>query len=127
MFFRGLCLVAAILFVFSAALQYNDPDPVQWMAIYLAAAAVSAAVALRSRRPPWFVPTVVGVAALVWALTIAPHALGRIPLSRMFQAWEMKNTVVEENRETIGLLIVVFWMAVIVLEGLLRRPRPRPT
>ena len=28
-------LIAAILFVLSAALQYNDPDPYLWMPIYL--------------------------------------------------------------------------------------------
>ena len=125
MLFRGLSLVAALLFLFSVALQYNDPDPIQWMAIYGAAAAVSAAAALRRERLPWYVPAVVGVVALVWALTIAPHALGRVPLSSMFQAWEMKNTVIEENRESIGLLIVAAWMAVLAVDGLLRRPKVR--
>jgi hypothetical protein len=35
-------LFLAALFVFSAVLQYNDPDPLLWMSIYLAAGLICA-------------------------------------------------------------------------------------
>jgi len=109
----------AALFVFAAAVQYNDPDPLRWMAIYLAAAAACVLAVLR-RLPRWL-PAMVGLAALVWAATLSPHVLGRVGMGEMVQAWEMKDVRVEEGREMYGLLIVVGWMAVLALVGWRRR------
>ncbi len=114
MFLSRASLVAALLFFFSAALQLNDPDPIPWAAFYTVAGIVSAYAAFKPRAYPWMLPAVVGLIGLIWAATIAPHALGRIPLGRMFASWEMKNVAVEENRETFGLLIVAVWMAILV-------------
>jgi hypothetical protein len=105
----------ALLFTFAAAVQYNDPDPLRWMAIYLAAAA-ACVLAILHRLPRW-VPIAVGLAALVWVATLVPHVLGRVGWSEMFDAWEMKDARVEEGRETYGLLIVVVWMTVLALAG----------
>lgn len=107
--------VMAALFVFAAAVQYNDPDPLRWMAIYLASAA-ACVLALLRRRPRWL-PVVVGLAALAWAATLSPHVLGRVGMGEMVQAWEMKDVRVEEGREMYGLLIVAGWMAVLALAG----------
>ena len=111
--------VMAALFVFAAAVQYNDPDPLRWMAIYLAAATACVLAVLR-RLPRWL-PIVVGLAALVWAATLSPHVLGRVGMGEMVQAWEMKDVRVEEGREMYGLLIVAGWMAVLALAGWRRR------
>lgn len=127
MFFRRSCLVAALLFFFSAALQYNDPDPIQWMAIYVAAGVISVLAAGSRRRMPWYVPALVGFAALVWALTIAPHALAWNPLRHMFDSWEMKNVIVEENRETMGLFIVTAWMVIVTIVVARRSPATAPS
>lgn len=35
-----LNLILTILFILFAAVQYNDPDPIHWMALYLFVAAV---------------------------------------------------------------------------------------
>jgi Transmembrane family 220, helix len=35
--YRVINWVMAVLFLFAAVVQYNDPDPVRWMAMYLAA------------------------------------------------------------------------------------------
>ena len=48
-------LLAAACFVLVAALQYNDPDPYVWIAIYGAAALVSW---LQRRRPARSIPAV---------------------------------------------------------------------
>jgi hypothetical protein len=119
--FRRACLAAALVFFFCASLQFNDPDPIQWVAIYTAAAVVSAVAAGRSERLPWYVPAVVGVAALAWSLTIAPHALAWTPLRHMFDAWEMKNVRIEENRESVGLFLVVGWMTFLTIEAVRRK------
>ncbi len=44
----------------------------------------------------------------------------------MFDAWEMKDTSIEEAREATGLLIVFVWMAVVGLWSWLSA-RSRPT
>ena len=105
----------ALLFLFAAAVQYNDPDPIQWMAIYGAAAIVSAWAAFRRAGLPAAAPGLVGLAAFVWACTIAPRALGKVSPLAMFKSWEMKNAVIEENREMFGLLIVAAWMLVLFI------------
>jgi len=110
----------ALLFVFAAAVQYNDPDPLRWMAIYLAAAAACVLALLGRLR--WFVPAAVGLVALAWAATLAPHVLGHVRMGEMVEAWEMKDVRVEEGREMYGLLIVAAWMAVLTVAGW-RRPR----
>ena len=49
---------------------------------------------------------------MYWAATSGtPFVL----YEHMFDAWEMKNTAIEEAREASGLLIVAFWMAVIAV------------
>ena len=120
--FRAANGVMAALFVFAAAVQYNDPDPLRWMALYLAAA-TACVLAVLHRLPRW-VPVVVGLAALVWAASLAPHVLGRVGLGEMVEAWEMKDVRVEEGREMYGLLIVAGWMATLALAGRRRRHGP---
>ena len=113
----------AALFVFAAAVQYNDPDPLRWMALYLAAAASFLLAVLR--RLPWWLPVVIGLVALAWAATLAPHVLGRVGVGEMVDAWEMKDARVEEGREMYGLLIVAGWMAVLAFAGRRVSPFPR--
>jgi hypothetical protein len=109
---RALNVLMAVLFFLSAALQYNDPDPIGWICIYSAAAIVSLWAAIR--RVPLQIPAVVGAVALVWALTLLPRLVGKpIIWSQVFGAIEMANTVVEEVRETGGLLIITIWMAIL--------------
>ena len=105
----------AVLFLIAAALQYNDPDPLRWMAIYgLAALACLLALAGRLPRP---VPAAIGLAALAWAATLAPGVVGRVSIGELFESYAMKSEPVEEAREMGGLLIVGAWMAVLALRG----------
>jgi hypothetical protein len=99
------------LFVFSAAVQYNDPDPWVWMPVYLAAAA--ACVVEIRRRTRWYAPVALVALTVLWAGTIAPRVLGKVGFLEMFSAWEMKNVGIEEEREMYGLLIVAVWMGAI--------------
>ena len=113
MIFRAMNGVFAFLFLVGVLVQYNDPDPIQWMAIYGAAATLSLFAALRPGRAWAWAPWVVALIALAWGTGIGAHALGRVPFASMFQSWEMKNVAIEENRETYGLFIIAAWMIVL--------------
>jgi hypothetical protein len=109
-----------VVFLVAAALQYNDPDPLRWVAVYgLAALACLLALAGRLPRPA---PALVGVAALAWAAVIAPGVVGRVSLGDLFESYAMKSEPVEEAREMGGLLIVAAWMGVLALAGSRRTP-----
>ena len=104
-----------LLFTLGAVVQVNDPDPARWIAVYSLAAA---ACLLSLRRPiHWTLPALLGVAALAWALTMAPRVVGRVPLREMFGAFEMRNVGIEESREMYGLLIIAAWMGVLALRA----------
>jgi hypothetical protein len=112
--FRGVNWFMCALFLLAVVVQWNDPDPLQWMAIYGAALAVCVAVAMR-RPVPIAVPLLITAVALVWGVI----TMGGVPnagtYTHMFDAWEMKSSSVEEAREASGLLIVVAWMLVTVV------------
>ncbi|HJO02674.1 MAG TPA: transmembrane 220 family protein [Acidobacteriota bacterium] len=109
----GLGVMAAV-FLLSAAVQYNDPDPLAWMVIYLAATAVS--LAALGAIPVTRVAIAVAAAALIWTATLLP-AVARTSLPALFESWEMMSADVEEGREVGGLLLVVGWMAIVACRG----------
>lgn len=103
-------LLAAILIVF-AALQYNDPDAILWIAIYLIAAAWCVIAALR--------PGLLSTPPLLWLALAsgALYALGFVWLVRDYNAEFLSRTMmapgVETTREAFGLLIcalVTAWL-----------------
>ena len=113
-------VVMLLMFLFSVVVQYNDPDPWKWMPMY-GAAAVVCVLELRGGLK-WWVPTLIAVACIAWAATIAPHVFGKVPFASMFSAWEMRNEGIEESRELYGLLIVTAWMAVLAVANRPRKP-----
>ena len=126
MVFRVVSALMTVLMAVAVAVQYNDPDPVQWMAIYGAACVLSAMAVVRGRAP-WAWAAAVGFVALVWGLVVAQGAYGRSHLIEMFQSWEMKSPAVEEAREASGLLIVAAWMAVLAIQArIMGRASPPP-
>lgn len=113
---RILDLGVATLFAFAAIVQFNDPDPVRWVAIYVVVGVLSA-LAASARRVPAAAFVAVGAAALLWAVFIMLGGPGASEYGHMFDAWEMKSTAVEEAREASGLLIVSTWMAVLTIRS----------
>jgi hypothetical protein len=114
--FRHLSYLMAALFGFAVAVQYNDPDPIVWMLVYAAAAALSFHTARRDTIPLVAV-LVVGGLSLVWGIAVAAGMPDFDVYRHMFDAWEMKSTAIEEARETSGLFIVAAWMAVLGIRG----------
>ena len=121
--FRLLNGAMALLFLFGAAVQYNDPDPLLWMTIYLAAA-VACTLAAAGRLRWWFAATV-ALVALAWAATLAPRAFPNVRIAEMFGAWEMANTRIEEGREMYGLLLIAIYMTVLASVQLRRHRAAR--
>jgi hypothetical protein len=101
----------AALFGLSAVLQYNDPDPLRWIAIY--AAAATACVLWGLRRAVWPLAAPVTLIAAVWAALLLPEVLGHIGPSDLFLRMSEKGGRVEIGREIGGLAIVLAWMVVL--------------
>ena len=118
---RALHALFAILFFFGAVVQYNDPDPLRWILIYVAAG-VTAALAATGRRPRVAALIILAV-AVMWAASLSPAVVGRVPFLRMFESWEMKDVRVEESREMYGLLLIAGSMTVIAVQGFVGRSR----
>ncbi len=110
MILRVLSGLMVPVFGLAVAVQYNDPDPIGWMAIYGVAAL--AALLGATGRAAWPFPTLVAAAALGWAAVWFP----KVRYSR--QMWPG-----EEARELGGLLIVAFWMLVLAVAGVVRARR----
>ena len=101
--------VMFVLFIFAVAVQYNDPDPVRWMAIY-GLAAIGCILWIRGKEARIYYFSVAGI-ALIWAIfLLIEHGHQPFLLKEMFSSFEMKNANVEMLREIGGLLIVAGWM-----------------
>lgn len=116
--------VMLLAFVFSVIVQFNDPDPLLWAAIY-ASAALVCGLELRRRAHPLAAAAIAAV-ALVWAVTIAPRVIGKVPFGAMFAEFEMANTGIEESREMYGLAIIALWMTAVAVAAWRRRSIVRP-
>ena len=110
-----------LMFSFSAIVQFNDPDPSRWIAIYAAAALICGLEVARRTKPLWAV--LLAAVADIWAATIAPRVLGKVPFSDMFAEFEMKDLGVEESREMYGLVLISLWMAAVAIAAWRRRAR----
>ena len=117
--------VMLLAFLFSVIVQFNDPDPVHWAAIY-AAAALMCGLELRRRAHPLAAAGIAAV-ALAWAATIAPRVVGKVRFGAMFAEFEMADIGVEESREMYGLLLIAAWMAVVAVVAWRRRSVTRDT
>lgn len=100
---NGLLLV---LFAVAAAVQYNDPDPVTWMAIY-GAGALCCALFLVGRLP-WALSALVSAGCLLGALVLlAQIVFGPFPF--FDETGREMMGLMEETREMFGFLITALW------------------
>lgn len=107
-------VIMAILFLFATGVQYNDPDGIEWMLIYLGAA--GACILYAWGKYQRFLAVLVLVAALVWAGFIFPDFFEGESFSfSTFSSVRMTNMEFETAREFGGLMIISLWMAIIAL------------
>jgi uncharacterized membrane protein len=118
---RILNIIMILAFLFSVAVQYNDPDPIQWILIYGAAAA--ACILEQRGKLNWKFSAIVAAAALLWAIFILPGVLSRPFPKTMVDQFHMTVVADEEARELGGLLIILTWMIVLTIH-LRRKEKP---
>lgn len=113
--------VMLVVFLLSALVQVNDPDPLPWIAVYGAAAVLCAAALVgRGGRAA---PLVLMLVALAAAAPLAPRVLGRARLADVFGTMKATDPLVEETREMLGLLIIAGWMGSLAWRAPGARPR----
>ena len=97
--FRIANRVVGGVFVICAVIQWNDPDPLRWMAIYAAAAA---ACFLAPHRPHgWILPTGVALVALIWAGYLGPTVLPDLRLGNVAKNMKAETPAVELDRKSV--------------------------
>lgn len=106
--FRWLAYLLAALLAIAAVLQFNDPDPARWMAIYGGGAVISAA--LPHARAAVLPGLVVGLAALGWGAYLVSQVWGAIELADLPGKMSEKGGAVEAGREAGGLAIEAVWL-----------------
>lgn len=111
--FQAIAIVMTMLCFVSALLQYNDPDPIQWGGFYLAATVISAWAAFRPDTLRWQPPALVAAIGVIWAILIATHLHGTPVFADLFKTMKAETPTIEESRETLGLIIVAVWMAIL--------------
>ena len=111
--FKVLAIVFGILFLVSAGLQYNDPDPFVWIVIWGLAGIITLAYAFN--RIPMSVPLISGIAALIGFFYTYPEKFEGFEIGQ----GDIKN--IEEGREAFGLLIISMVMLLLAFRGLAKR------
>ncbi len=104
-------MVFCLLFIFSAALQYNDPDPYVWMPIYLYGAALCW-LALRGKYYPraYIAGILVYLAYALYLFFAKDGVLDRFnkhDAENIAQTMESDKPWIEETREFFGLVILI--------------------
>jgi Transmembrane family 220, helix len=104
-------LLFCIIFIFFAALQYNDPDPYVWMPIYLYAAALSW-LAFRGKYYPR--AYIIGILVyFVYAVYLFFTADGVLDWFNKHDARNIAGSMkadkpwIEQTREFFGLVILI--------------------
>jgi len=106
--------LVSLLFLASAVLQWNDPDPLAWIAIYLAAAL--ACWLPRLHPGGWTVAAAVAAISTAWALWLSP-ILAEMRLGDLMDKMKAENPRIELSREFLGLAIIAVWMAIVAWQG----------
>jgi Transmembrane family 220, helix len=108
-------IVFCVLFIVSALLQYNDPDPVIWVPIYIYAAYLCyAATKKRFNSTLYIVGGLVFVAYAIYLLVDDTGVIswaGEHGAENIAQSMHATKPWIEETREFFGLGIILFTMA----------------
>lgn len=104
-----------IIYVLSAAVQYNDPDGILWATVYLCAAGMCAAK-IRNKMQRWLPPLLLAI-SLFWIGFLMPSIVGQTSLTEVFASISMQTKAVEEAREIGGLFLIALWAGVLSFHG----------
>ena len=102
------------LFLLAAVLQWNDPDPWRWLLVYLAAGVVS--ISANFRPSIWRLAAAVAIVTMLWVLVDLPGVAQDFQFGSLVSSMKAEDPSIEKSRELLGLLIVLAWMIVILLD-----------
>lgn len=107
-------LIAVVFFVF-AAIQFNDPDPMYWVAVYCDTAFVALASAFRRSYIIWTaIVTGMTIAGLLIAAPGFVDYIGAGDTAAIFGEMRGSKIFVESAREFIGLLITLIALVIYI-------------
>lgn len=104
--------LGAVLFLLSAAVQLNDPDPLRWVLLYATAALLAALAPLRHptlRRASGALALI----ATLWGAWILSGDLPPLDAQRLAGDPSMQAPGTESWREGLGLLFIALYHALI--------------
>ncbi len=103
------------VFLLSAAVQFNDPDPLAWIMIYLSAAFVTLFAILQMLH--WPLTILVAIISLAWSVFSLTRITGPVNFMDIISTVGMKTLDIELAREAGGLLIVFAWMVFLLIRA----------
>ena len=118
-------VVAVLTFGASALLQWNDPDPLVWIAVYASAAATAGAAVFG--QPRRLIPAGLALVCAVWMVTLLSGLLdfvGHGDLGRLTESMHADAPDIEQAREFLGLALIVLY-AIVELASTSRAQRSR--
>ena len=121
--FRALNLVMFLVFLSCIAVQYNDPDPAEWMFYYSVPAVLTFMAICRRYTPISLLAAAVYFLGFVYWV---PRATIEHP-SHLFTDLQMHEKGIEVAREAFGLLICAAWELVIGIAWWRARRKPDKT
>lgn len=108
---KALNIFFVIIFLLSAGLQYNDPDPYIWMPLYLYAALLCFLALRKKYKPAFYIAGL--VVYTVYAIYLFFDKAGVLNWANEHNAENIAQSMkatkpwIEETREFFGLLIVI--------------------
>jgi len=116
---KVLNIIFVILFIFSAALQYNDPDPLVWISIYLYGALLCYLALKRKYNYSLFI---IGLLAYTgYAVYLLFEKNGVLSWANdhnaenIVQSMKATKPWIEETREFFGLLILILALIINII------------
>lgn len=111
---RVISIFMAAVFLLALVVQYNDPDPLLWIILYLAPLVLSIFAATGR-----YYRSSLGVAALYVVLAVIWSPNWRNVGSNAWQPhMAMMDADTERAREVVGLFVASAWMVVLGIAGL---------
>ena len=98
MFYKIIAVVFSLLFIISAGLQFNDPDPLLWIIIY-GIATMFSGLYIMGKLPSKVLLFIVGLAFAGFIISFPETFEG-------FEVGKGDPKNIEEAREAFGLLII---------------------
>jgi hypothetical protein len=109
-------LFFCVLFVLSAALQYNDPDPLLWMPIYLFGALLCWLAFRGKFYPTLYLVGIVAYLGYAVYLFFAPDGVlewwNEHNAENLVQSMKATKPWIEETREFLGLLLLIIALSI---------------